>query len=341
MPRGRGHDDEGTTWGAARVLDVLEFLARRASPAPASIIASSCDIPRSSTYGLLNLLKSRRFVAYRANERAWTLGSAAFELSADAPLFAHGLAVLRAFATASRGLTPHQIASGAGMSRAAVSRILPYLVESDLLRAEPDGTYALGLELVGLASRVGWVDRLRLVARPHLARLRNATQETANLIVLDGDHAIYVDQVESPYALRHSGVGGAPHPAVGHGRRRRLRGAQHVARRQGCRGGGRHSHRLRHRHDRLRRGDRHHGAELAHRGVRRRARAAHGRSRGPRDLTAPAHIGPDARGAGGRRSAGPFLLSTNARADVYSSRLTSWTAPPASGAYPAAPISSA
>jgi DNA-binding IclR family transcriptional regulator len=210
-----GHGEDGTTWGAARVLDVLEFLARRASPAPASIIASSCSIPRSSTYGLLNLLKSRRFVAYRPNERAWTLGSAAFELSADAPLFAHGLAVLRAFATSSRGLTPQQIATGAGMPRAAVARILPSLVESDLLRAEPDGTYSLGLELVGLASRVGWVDRLRLVARPHLARLRNATQETANLIVLDGDHAIYVDQVESPYALRHSGWVGRRIPLAG------------------------------------------------------------------------------------------------------------------------------
>jgi urocanate hydratase len=208
-------EEEGTTWGAARVLDVLEFLGRRNSPAPASIIASSCHIPRSSTYGLLNLLKSRRFVAYRANERAWTLGSAAFELSADAPLFAHGLAVLRAFATVSRGLTPRQIAAGAGTSQAAVARILPYLVESDLLHADADGTYSLGLELVSLASRVGWVDRLRIAARAHLMRLRDATQETANLIVLDGDHAIYVDQVESPYALRHSGWVGRRVPLAG------------------------------------------------------------------------------------------------------------------------------
>ncbi len=215
VARGQPRDEEGTTWGAARVLDVLEFLGRRTSPAPASIIASSCHIPRSSTYGLLNLLRSRRFVAYRANERAWSLGAAAFELSSDAPLFAHGLAVLRAFATSTRGLSPHQIASAAGMSRTAVARILPFLVESDLVHAEPDGTYSLGLELVSLASRVGWVDQLRVVARSHLVRLRDATRETANLIVLDGDHAIYVDQVESPYALRHSGWVGRRIPLAG------------------------------------------------------------------------------------------------------------------------------
>ena len=205
MAQPRDKSTELTTRGAARVLDVLEFLAKRDSPAPAGIIAAACGIPRSSTYGLLNLLRERRYVYYRAGERAWTLGSAAFELSADAPLFAHGLAVLRAFAAASRGLTPSQIAAGSGLSRAAVLRILPSLEESDLLRAEGDGTYSLGLELVGLASRVGWVDRLRVAARIHLVRLRDATQETANLIVLDGDHAIYVDQVESPYTLRHSG----------------------------------------------------------------------------------------------------------------------------------------
>jgi len=206
---------QGATWSASRVLDILEFLNRRSSPAPASIIASSCHIPRSSTYGLLNLLRERHFVTYHSAERGWSLGSGVFELSVHAPLFAHGLAVLRAFATVSHGLTERQIAEGAGMSRAAVARILPHLVESDLLRSAPDGTYSLGLELVGLASRVGWVDRLRLIARLHLVRLRDATQETANLIVLDGDHGIYIDQVESPHALRHSGWVGRHIPLTG------------------------------------------------------------------------------------------------------------------------------
>jgi DNA-binding IclR family transcriptional regulator len=208
-------DDAETTWGAARVLQVLEFLGRRSSPAPAGIIAAACNIPRSSTYGLLNLLRARRFVTYRAKERAWSLGGAAYELSADAPLFAHGLAVLRAFAATSGGMTRDQIAGASGLSRAAVSRILPDLVESDLLRSDASGTYSLGLELVSLASRVGWVDRFRVVARPHLRRLRDATQETANLIVLDGDHALYVDQVESSHALRHSGWAGRRVPLEG------------------------------------------------------------------------------------------------------------------------------
>ena len=284
------------------MLDVLEFLGRRTSPAPASIIASSCHIPRSSTYGLLNLLKERRFVTYRADERAWSLGSAAFELSADAPLFAHGLAVLRAFATSSRGLTVQQIATGAGMSRVAVTRILPYLVESDLLHADPDGTYSLGLELVSLASRVGWVDRLRIAARTHLVRLRDATGETANLIVLDGDHAIYVDQVESSYALRHSGWVGRRVPLAGTATGAAFEDRTTLARRQGRRRDRRDLHRLRHRPPRRRRRRRHHRAELAHRGVRHRARAADGRGRRARDRPARARL--DARrarrgGAGG------------------------------------------
>ena len=290
MPKERSPDEEGTTWGAARVLDVLEFLGRRTSPAPASIIATSCHIPRSSTYGLLNLLKDRRFVTYRADERAWSLGSAAFELSADAPLFAHGLAVLRAFAVSSRGLTVQQIATGAGLSRVAVTRILPNLVESDLLHADADGTFSLGLELVSLASRVGWVDRLRIAARAHLVRLRDATSETANLIVLDGDHAIYVDQVESSVRAAAQRMGGSPRTAGRHGDRSRVRRPHHVARRQRRSRDRRDRHRLRHRPPRRRRRRQHHGAELAHRGVRRSACSTDGRGRGARDRPAAARV---------------------------------------------------
>jgi len=200
---------------ATRLLDVLEYLSRRSRPVPAARSATACGIPRSTLYGLLNTLKERRFVSYSAADRAWSLGPAAAELSAAAPLFAHGLAVLRAFASGPRSLTRLEIASLGGLPDAAVERVLPSMAESDLLREDPDGRYSLGLELVGLASRVGRVDILRTACRPHLVRLRDATQETANLIVRDGDHALYIDQVESRYALRHSGWVGRRVPLHG------------------------------------------------------------------------------------------------------------------------------
>ena len=189
---------------ATRALDVLEFLARRTSPAPAAIIAASCGVPRSSLYALLRVLRARRFVVYHEDQKTWSLGPAAHELSAAAPLFAHGLAVLHAFASTSRRLTPRDIATSSGVPRAVVDRIVPLLQESDMLHSEADGTYTLGLELVSLASRVAAVDSLRILARGPLMQLRDATQETASLIVKDGDHGLYVDQIESRYVLRIS-----------------------------------------------------------------------------------------------------------------------------------------
>ena len=190
---------------ATRALDVLEFLARRSTPAPAAIIAMSCGIPRSSLYALLRSLRERRFIVYHSKDRTWSLGAAAHELSDNAPLFTHGLAVLRAFTAAPGGLTLREIALRGELPRSVVERIIPYLEECDLVRGEPDGTYSLGLELVSLASRVATVDYLRIVARPLLTQLRDATRETASLIVMSGDHGLYIDQVESPYVLRISG----------------------------------------------------------------------------------------------------------------------------------------
>lgn len=190
---------------ADRVLTIIEFLAKRRNPTPTMIVSYECNIPKSSAYSLLNLMCARRFVTYHKNERAWTLGARVFELSGDAPLLAHALAIFRAFERGNHRLDPYEIAKRSQLSFTTVARILPVLEESRLLARSDHERYGLGLHLVSLAARVGDLDRLRIVARPAMTELRNATGETANLVVLDNDCAMYIDQVESRQALRFTG----------------------------------------------------------------------------------------------------------------------------------------
>jgi DNA-binding IclR family transcriptional regulator len=65
---------------AERVLVILAFLARRARPVPTMTIARECGLPRSSAYHLLSVMRARDFVTYYAEERAWGLGVAVFEI---------------------------------------------------------------------------------------------------------------------------------------------------------------------------------------------------------------------------------------------------------------------
>ena len=120
---------------AARSLDILEYLSRRTDPAPSGTIGLACRIPKSSLHNLLNVMTDRRFVTHHATDHTWSLGPRLFELTPDAPLFAHGLAVLRAYGTTSGGLTPREIASNSGLPQSVVRRIIPLMEEADLLLA--------------------------------------------------------------------------------------------------------------------------------------------------------------------------------------------------------------
>ena len=57
------------------------------------------------------------------------------------------------------------------------------------------------------------LERLRVVARPHLEGIQRETGETVNLVVLDADRVVYVDQVEGSRQRAH----------VHHGRHQRAR----------------------------------------------------------------------------------------------------------------------
>jgi DNA-binding IclR family transcriptional regulator len=75
---------------AAQALAVLKLLARHTAPVPAAAIARDLDLPRSSVYHLLAVLRREGFVVHLPEERRWGLGVAAFELgsaySRQAPL---------------------------------------------------------------------------------------------------------------------------------------------------------------------------------------------------------------------------------------------------------------
>ncbi len=65
---------------ATHALAVLQLLARHAEPLPAASIARQLDLPRSSTYHLLTVLRQTGFVSHLTDDRRWGLGVAAFEL---------------------------------------------------------------------------------------------------------------------------------------------------------------------------------------------------------------------------------------------------------------------
>jgi DNA-binding IclR family transcriptional regulator len=161
------------------------------------------------------MLQSRGYLVYRSAEKGWTPGQRLLGLRADSLEFEHGIAVLELFGAGGGGLSVEDIETRSGLSREMVGRILTALAGFGLVVPCSDGTYALGRRLLGLASRVGWVESLQLAARPALTRLRDESRETASLLLEDAGQALYLDQVESRFDLRCRGWVGRRVPLEG------------------------------------------------------------------------------------------------------------------------------
>ena len=65
---------------ATRALRVLRFLSGQPDPVPLDRIMRACDLPRSTTYHLLNVMIEEGFVVHLPDERRFGLGLAAFEI---------------------------------------------------------------------------------------------------------------------------------------------------------------------------------------------------------------------------------------------------------------------
>ncbi len=109
------------------------------------------------------------------------------------------------------GCGAEEIAAATGEDVRLVRKMLHSLCLEGYVVAIEDGSYALGYRMFQFADDARRRSAyLRAVARPHLTAVSHAAGETANLLVLEGRVAVYVDQVPGSRGVQvHREVGRA------------------------------------------------------------------------------------------------------------------------------------
>ncbi len=92
------------------------------------------------------------------------------------------------------------LAESSGLPLPTIHRIMRTLVSAGYVRQQPSRRYALGPRLIRLGETASRA--LGTWARPYLAELTEATGETSNMAVLDGEQIVYVSQVPSQHSMR-------------------------------------------------------------------------------------------------------------------------------------------
>jgi DNA-binding IclR family transcriptional regulator len=111
-----------------------------------------------------------------------------------------GVLILRSLARGPLDLAALQ--DDTGLPRATAHRLAVALESHGLVRRDPQGRFCLGFELIRLGRAAEDEFPLADVARPILTALRDATGESVQLYVADGDGRRCVVSLESTHGLR-------------------------------------------------------------------------------------------------------------------------------------------
>lgn len=111
--------------------------------------------------------------------------------------------LLKQFSNRDRQLGVSELARRLDLGKSTVHRLLVTLTSENLLEQDSlTGKYRLGLALHDLGSAVSTRLDLHEAVIPPLEHLRNATQETCQVAVLDGTEVVYIERLDSPHTLR-------------------------------------------------------------------------------------------------------------------------------------------
>jgi DNA-binding IclR family transcriptional regulator len=113
------------------------------------------------------------------------------------------LAILNSFSKDTPLLGVTEVSKKLGLSKSTASRILSTLEQGRLVAKIPTNQkYCLGSKVLELAniflSGIEW----RTHATPYLKELRNKTDETVMVFVMDGDHRVCLEKFEGSHELR-------------------------------------------------------------------------------------------------------------------------------------------
>ncbi len=111
-----------------------------------------------------------------------------------------GVLILRALARGPLDLVSLQ--DETGLPRATAHRLAVALELHGLARRDPQGRFCLGFELIRLGRAAEDEFPVAEIARPILTRLRDATGESVQLYVADGDGRRCIVSLESTHGLR-------------------------------------------------------------------------------------------------------------------------------------------
>ena len=101
-----------------------------------------------------------------------------------------------------RPLSLAELVEATGLSRATAHRLAVALEAHGLVRRDDDGRFALGVRLVALGRAAAEAIPLATAATGALEELRDATEESVQLYVRDGDQRVCIAALESPHGLR-------------------------------------------------------------------------------------------------------------------------------------------
>ena len=111
--------------------------------------------------------------------------------------------LLKEFGRGEREMGVTELSRRLGIGKSTAHRLLNTLAEERLLEQDPEtGLYRLGLTMHELGANVQASLDIHSAASPVMEKLRNITQETIQIAVLDGREVVYVERRESPQTIR-------------------------------------------------------------------------------------------------------------------------------------------